>query len=351
MKRYRMGYKVVMQDSDTANIDIYGEISSYQWWGDEVTAISFKKELKKAENAKKLNIYINTPGGDVFEAMAIRNEIMNHGASEKNVYVTGMCASAGTLLMCLKDTNINMYDGSMMMIHYPSTFAYGNIDDIGKTEKALQEITDNIIQLYAEKTGLNEEELKTYMQEESYFNAEKAVEIGFADKIIKEKSVNAQMSIQTIQMCGYKNVPKELIEEKKERVKMDLNELREKEPNLYAEVIEMGRTEERERIKALDEVYAPNDAQMVFEAKYGENKLSAEKLCVELNKRARVEAQAAEAQTTAQAKDYLEARKQATADMKNIEQGEDGKEDKDEKERQEAIARMAKRANEMGGRE
>ena len=345
-QRYRMGYRVSMVDSKTADIDIYGEIASYQFWGDEITASTFANDLKKAKDAEKLNIYVNTPGGDVFEAMAMRSEIMKHSAKEKNVYITGMCASAGTLLMCLSNANISMYDGSMMMIHYPSTFCYGNVEDIEKTGKALQEVTDNVIQLYADKTGLSEEELKDYMSKESYFTADKAIELGFANDIVKEKSANAQMSMQAIKMCGYKNVPKELIEKEERKNKMDLKDLKEKEPQLFEQIIEMGRSEERERIKALDEVYAPNDEQVVFEAKYGENKLSAEKLCVKQNKKAREQAKIAQEQQKEQGEEYIKARQEATASMEAIEQSE---EESDTGEREQAIARIAKMADKIGG--
>lgn len=266
MKKYRMKYDINMQADDIADVRIYGDISKYDWWDDDVTARSFAGEMDKVKDAKKLNIYINTSGGDVFEAMAMRSEILRHAAAEKHVYVTGLCASAGTLIMCLpKEVQVHMYKGSMAMIHNPSTVAWGNAAEISKTLHSLEEITGSVVNLYEARTGLSAADLRRYMDAESFFTAERTVELGFANDVVNEEAQGAQMSAELVQMMGYRNVPKELlltaqmsaqhIDTKnktttKERAKMTLEELRKTEPQLCEQLIAEGAAQENARLQA-----------------------------------------------------------------------------------------------------
>lgn len=302
MKGYRMSYEIKMLEDSTADVRIYGEISSTQWWGDEVTASGFAKDLDAVKDAKRLNVYLNTPGGDVFQAMAMRSELLRHKAEEKHVYVTGLCASAGTLLLCLpKEVQVHMYKGSMAMIHHPSTFAWGNAGEIQKTLHSLEEITNSVVDLYHAKTGLANETLREYMDAESFFTAERTVELGFAADVVQEEATGMKMQAELVKMLGYKNVPEELViyasagiaqnkalenkkTEEKESRKMTLEELRQQEPQLCEQLIAEGAALENARLMALDEVDAQGYENLLQEAKYGQNRMDAASLCFSLNK-------------------------------------------------------------------
>jgi len=170
---------------------LYGDISSYSWWGDEVTPKQFKEDLDALGDITQLNIYINSGGGDVFAGQAIHSMLKRHSAT-KTVYVDGLAASIASVIAMAGDTII-MPTNAMMMIHKCWTIALGNADDMRKMADDMDKIDESIVAAYVGKTGLDKEDIIDLMTEETWMTAEDAMSYGFIDEIEESKQVAASV--------------------------------------------------------------------------------------------------------------------------------------------------------------
>jgi len=157
-----------------------GEISDETWYGDEVTPKIFKDELNSCTG--DITVWINSPGGDVFSAAQIYNMLMDYQGNVK-VKIDGLAASAASVI-AMAGTEVLMSPVAMMMIHNPMTVAIGDSSEMQKASEMLAEVKESIMNAYEIKTGLSRSKLSRLMDAESWFNAKKAVELGFADKIL-----------------------------------------------------------------------------------------------------------------------------------------------------------------------
>ncbi|ETA80647.1 head maturation protease, ClpP-related [Youngiibacter fragilis] len=157
-----------------------GEISDETWYGDEVTPKMFKDELNSCTG--DITVWINSPGGDVFSAAQIYNMLMDYQGNVK-VKIDGLAASAASVI-AMAGTEVLMSPVAMMMIHNPMTVAIGDSSEMQKASEMLAEVKESIMNAYEIKTGLSRSKLSHLMDAESWFNAKKAVELGFADKIL-----------------------------------------------------------------------------------------------------------------------------------------------------------------------
>lgn len=162
---------------------IEGQIADETWFGDEVTPQIFKSELLSGKG--DLTLWINSPGGDVFAAAQIYNMLMEY-PSDVHVYIDGLAASAASVI-AMAGTTVSMSPVAMMMIHNPWTVAQGEARDMEKVITMLSEIKESIINAYELRTGLSRTRLSHLMDSETWFNAKKAVELGFADTILFSK--------------------------------------------------------------------------------------------------------------------------------------------------------------------
>lgn len=199
-------------DGDEAEVMIYSAIDSEKWWGDETTPTDFDKALKEARKngATHLNVRINSPGGDVYSAVAMRSMIINAGFESVRVMVEGLCASAATLFATIPDANVVIAEGSEFMIHNPMTFIWGNAAELEKTVDHLHKMESQFQEMYATKTGQTEEQIKGWMDAETWFTAKEACDYGFCDELLAAEPVAACVSAHDMAvMCGiYKAVPK-----------------------------------------------------------------------------------------------------------------------------------------------
>lgn len=186
---------------------LYGEIVNKTWWGDEVTPKQFKADLDELGEIETLNVYINSPGGDVFAGQAIHSMLKRHKANV-NVYIDGLAASIASVIAMAGDT-IYIPKNAMMMIHNPWTIAIGNAEEFRKLADDLDKISESIIEAYKGKTFLDEDEIKELMNDETWMTAEEAVEYGFADELEEEKQVAASVNLEFFNK--YKNTPKKLL--------------------------------------------------------------------------------------------------------------------------------------------
>lgn len=171
---------------------IEGQIADETWFGDEVTPQQFKNDL--ISGTGDITLWINSPGGDVFAAAQIYNMLMDY-QGDVHVIIDGLAASAASVI-AMAGTTVSMSPVAMMMIHNPWTFAQGEAKDMDKVIEMLGEIKESIINAYELRTGLSRTKISHLMDSESWFNAKKAVELGFADKVLFEKEETPEQDDQ-----------------------------------------------------------------------------------------------------------------------------------------------------------
>jgi ATP-dependent Clp protease protease subunit len=157
-----------------------GAIAEETWYGDEITPKQFKSELMSGKG--DITIWLNSPGGDVFAASQIYNMLMDYKGNV-TVKIDGIAASAASVI-AMAGTDVLISPTGLMMIHNPMTIAFGDKVEMEKAIEMLNEVKESIINAYELKTGLSRTKISHLMDQESWFNAKKALELGFADKIL-----------------------------------------------------------------------------------------------------------------------------------------------------------------------
>lgn len=165
---------------ETRTLFLNGEISDETWYGDEVTPALFRDELNAGTG--DITVWINSPGGDVFAAAQIYNMLMDYSGNV-TVKIDGLAASAASVI-AMAGTTVLMSPVAMMMIHNPATIAIGDAGEMKKAIDMLSEVKESIMNAYEIKTNLSRARISHLMDAESWFNATKAVELGFADGIL-----------------------------------------------------------------------------------------------------------------------------------------------------------------------
>lgn len=165
---------------ESRTLFLNGEISDETWFGDEVTPKLFKDELESGSGA--ITVWINSPGGDVFAAAQIYNLLMEY-PYDVTVKIDSLAASAASVI-AMAGTEVLMSPVAVMMIHNPATVAIGDAAEMKKAIDMLSEVKESIMNAYEIKTGLSRSKISHLMDAESWFNATKAVELGFADGIL-----------------------------------------------------------------------------------------------------------------------------------------------------------------------
>lgn len=157
-----------------------GYIAEDSWFDDDITPKRFKSELE--EETGDISLWINSPGGDVFAASQIYTMLKEY-QGKVTVKIDGIAASAASVIAMSGD-EIFMSPVAMMMIHNPATVIFGEASDFQSGIDMLSEVKESIINAYENKTGLNRNKISKMMDAETWFSANKAVELGFADKVL-----------------------------------------------------------------------------------------------------------------------------------------------------------------------
>lgn len=193
-------YSIKAKANDTAEISIYDEIG---FWG--VSAASFAQDLKDCgNNLKQINLHIHSPGGDVFDGIAIYNLLKNHPANV-TVYIDGLAASMASVI-AMAGNEVIMPENAMMMIHKPWGIQGGDAEDMRKYADLLDKVENTLIPAYASKTGKTPEELAEMLSAETWLNGKECVEQGFADKLAEP--LVAMASIKSRKLEDFENMPK-----------------------------------------------------------------------------------------------------------------------------------------------
>ena len=159
-----------------------GPIDDESFWGDEVTPKAFREELNA--DAGDITVWINSPGGNVFAAAEIYTMLRDYPGSV-TVKIDAIAASAASVI-AMAGNKVLMSPVAMLMIHDPSTIAMGNTKDMEKAIATLNEVKESNINAYAAKSGLSHNRISKLMENETWMNAKKAVELGFADEVLFE---------------------------------------------------------------------------------------------------------------------------------------------------------------------
>lgn len=187
---------------DTADIYVYDYIGA---WG--VEAGTFTKELAALKDKKSLNLYINSPGGEVFDGMAIYNALLQV-RGKLTAHVMGLAASVASIILLAADKRI-IHRGAMVMIHNPWGCACGTAREMRDTADVLDKITGQLSTLYQEITGADENQVKAWMDAETWFDTDEAVEHGFATEICEQQ---VAATIKSTYANKYRNVPRGIVE-------------------------------------------------------------------------------------------------------------------------------------------
>lgn len=174
------------QDStggDAADLYIYGPIvSRASWWDDSIDAVQFSEDLK-ALGDKDVTVHINSPGGDVFAAHAIHNQLIAY-AGNVDVIIDGIAASAATII-AMAGAHITMPTNSMMMIHNPAMGLddHYTADDLDKYANALRAVRQSIIAAYMKRVCVDQAQIEQMMDAETWLTAQECVDMGLADAV------------------------------------------------------------------------------------------------------------------------------------------------------------------------
>lgn len=206
-------YLTIKQESKSTTPEMYidGEIVTDEYKDNDTSAAGFRNALKSLGNVKNINLHINSPGGSVFEGIAIYN-MLKQNSAHINVYVDGLAASIASVIAMSGDA-IFMPSNSMMMIHNPWTMAVGNASELRKQADDLDQITKSSVQTYLAKAGdkLDEKTLTQLMDDETWLTAQEAVNYGLADEVVE--SNKAVASINKHFVDRYRHVPEQLIKQ------------------------------------------------------------------------------------------------------------------------------------------
>ena len=173
-----------------------GTIAEDSWFDDDITPKLFRDELMAGSG--DITVWLNSPGGDCVAAAQIYNMLMDYKGSV-TVKIDGIAASAASVI-AMAGTKVQMSPVSMMLVHNPLTIAYGNSDEMQKAIEMLQEVKESIINAYEIKTGLSRAKLSHLMDAETWMDANKAVELGFADGILQRSNETKNIALPAASM-------------------------------------------------------------------------------------------------------------------------------------------------------
>ena len=175
-------------NSGVRTLYLDGVIAEESWFDDDVTPKAFKAELTAGEG--DLVIWLNSPGGDCIAASQIYTMLMDY-KGKVTVKIDGIAASAASVI-AMAGTTVQIAPTALMMVHNPLTVAIGDSEEMQKAIAMLSEVKESIINAYEIKTGQSRAKLSHLMDAETWLNAKKAIELGFADGILDDEKKRLQ---------------------------------------------------------------------------------------------------------------------------------------------------------------
>ena len=317
-------WNIASTGEDSGEIVLYGDVLPQKprnWWNGEekkglyITPEGFMEDLEIVKGKRNITIKINSCGGDLYSGIAIHNAIKAL-EGHKTVIIEGIAASAASAIACAGD-EIHVYPGSIFMIHGVSAmlFDYYSKETLEKALAAFEAGEKALAEIYQERTGKDLDALRKLMKDETWYIGQEIVDSDFADKLLEGEKVEASISADHSFLFvagaqhnieGFRNIPsgfqiqnaispesKAENREKtveKEGVLMTREELKNKYPDLVAEIVaeaeEGARMNERQRIQDIEQIQAGvGDADLIKEAKFGKESCTAEALAYQAIKK------------------------------------------------------------------
>ena len=180
----RQFWNWVRNQDDTRILTIDGVIAEESWFDDDVTPKLFREQLNAGNG--DIVLYVNSPGGDCVAASQIYTMLMEYKGSV-TVKIDGIAASAASVI-AMAGTEVLMAPTALLMVHNPLTVAIGDTEEMQKAIAMLDEVKESIITAYELKTGMSRAKLAHLMDAETWMNAQKAIELGFADGILTRET-------------------------------------------------------------------------------------------------------------------------------------------------------------------
>lgn len=205
-------------------LELNGTIAEESWFDDDITPAMFKEELFAGSGP--ITIWINSPGGDCIAASQIYAMLMDY-KGDVTVKIDGIAASAASVI-AMAGTEVLMAPTALMMIHNPATIAYGDHTDMAKAIEMLEEVKESIINAYEIKTNLSRSKLSHLMDAETWMNAKKAIEFGFADAMMEDEK--KPIVSDTAYAFSSKAVANALFNKLTEKMKPEPSQVPESEP-------------------------------------------------------------------------------------------------------------------------
>jgi ATP-dependent Clp endopeptidase proteolytic subunit ClpP len=183
-ERRQKSFQIRSKSATSAEIILYGAIGD-SYFGDSITAKDFSSELSNLpKTVNQIDVRVNSPGGDVFDGVTIYNRLKQHSANI-TVHIDGLAASIASIIALAGDEVI-MGEGALFMIHLPWTMSMGDRNDLENTINRLLDVEEQLIGIYSRKTGLDRLELKKMLEDETWLDADQALEMGFVNKKVSE---------------------------------------------------------------------------------------------------------------------------------------------------------------------
>lgn len=200
----RKTYEIKAAGDRVGEVYLY-DVIGQNWDGTGTTGKTFADDLKALGALDTLNVYINSPGGSVFDGVAIHN-VLARNSARKIVQIDGLAASIASVIAMAGD-EINIAANGMMMIHDPWSVAVGTAVDMRKAADSLDKIRETILGTYVDRSTSTEDQLSTWMTEETWFTAEEAVKAGLADAVTAKVETAA---LARFDLSSFNRVPEPL---------------------------------------------------------------------------------------------------------------------------------------------
>jgi ATP-dependent Clp protease protease subunit len=211
-------------ESGETELELFGPVSEFTWWGDEITPAAFKKDLYSKGAGGPVTVLVNSPGGEVVAASMIRSFLQEYPGNV-TADIIGMAASAATIVVTGAD-HVRMRESALFMIHDPSALAFGTIDEIKQVLSILNTVKESIVETYISKTGLDEAKISRMMTNETWMTAKEAKDFGFVDEVVTGSLRKAPKMVGFANcLKNYANVPAALLSSEQEKPATDEREV------------------------------------------------------------------------------------------------------------------------------
>lgn len=191
-------YYSLVTNGNEADINIFGDITSYDGWfssESDVSAYKLSKQLEELQDVSTINVHISSYGGEVKEGLAIYNALKNHKAKIKT-YCDGFACSIASVIFMAGEERI-MSKASLLMIHNAWVYASGNASELRKQADDLDKITSASVNAYMENVNITEEELRQLMDNETWLTYDECLKMGFATLISEDSTDKVSQSVKS----------------------------------------------------------------------------------------------------------------------------------------------------------